>query len=78
MQVAYAKFGHGVEFFPSVEPDYGQVIMHARGNLSLDEKNAPVRQVEQRVLATKGLKTVYTRIGEQPRPRPTSPRTRSA
>ena len=24
---------------PSVEPDYGQVIVHARGNLSLDEKN---------------------------------------
>ena len=24
---------------PSVEPDYGQVIVHARGNLSLDEKD---------------------------------------
>jgi len=64
---AYGKFGNGVEFFPSVEPDYGQVIVHARGNLSLDEKDAAIRQVEKSVLATGGLKTVYTRVGEQPR-----------
>ena len=64
---AYGKFGHGVEFFPQVEPDYGQVIVHGRGNLSLDEKDAAVRQVEKKVLATPGLKTVYTRVGEQPR-----------
>src|SRR5262249_55207805 len=57
----------GVEFFPSVEPDYGQVVVHARGNLSLDEKNGAVAEVEKRVLAFQGLKTVYTRIGEQPR-----------
>ena len=63
----YAKFGNGVEFFPSVEPDYGQVIVHARGNLSLDEKDKAVRQVEKTVLAAQGLKTVYTRVGEQPR-----------
>ena len=29
VQMAYGKFGRGVEFFPSVEPDYGQVIVHA-------------------------------------------------
>lgn len=63
---AYTTFGHGVEFFPSVEPDYGQVIVHGRGNISLDEKDAAVRQVEKTVLATPGLKTVYTRVGEQP------------
>jgi multidrug efflux pump len=63
---AYGKFGHGVEFFPAVEPDYGQVIVHARGNLSLDEKDAAIRQVEKSVLGTQGLKTVYTRVGEQP------------
>jgi multidrug efflux pump len=67
VQVAYGKFGHGVEFFPSVEPDYGQTLIHARGNLSLEEKDRLVRQVEERVLATEGLKTVYARAGEQPR-----------
>lgn len=64
---AYGKLGHGVEFFPKVEPDYGQVIVHARGNLSLEEKDKAIRQVEKTVLATQGLKTVYTRVGEQPR-----------
>jgi multidrug efflux pump len=67
VQTAYGRFGHGVEFFPSVEPDYGQVIVHARGNLSLDEKDRAVAEVEKRVLAFDGLKTVYSRIGEQPR-----------
>jgi len=64
---AYGKLGNGVEFFPSVEPDYGQVIVHARGNLSLEEKDKTLAQVEKTVLATDGLETVYTRVGEQPR-----------
>ena len=67
VQVGYGKFGRGVEFFPAVEPDYGQVIVHARGNLALDEKNAMLAAAEKRVLEAKGLKTVYTRVGEQPR-----------
>src|SRR3954454_18602942 len=67
VQMAYGKLGHGVEFFPKVEPDYGQVVVHARGNLSLDEKDRLVRTVEERVLKSAGLKTVYTRAGEQPR-----------
>jgi multidrug efflux pump len=67
VQVAYGKFGRGVEFFPNVEPDYGQAIVHARGNLSLEEKTQAVMAVEKFVLAHPGMKTVYTRIGEQPR-----------
>lgn len=67
VQVAYGKFGRGVEFFPSVEPDYAQVIVHGRGNISLEEKNKAIAEVEKFVLGNKGLQTVYTRIGEQPR-----------
>lgn len=67
VQVVYAKFGRGVEFFPNVEPDYGQVIVHGRGNLSIEEKNKLVGAVEERVLAFDGINTVYTRVGEQPR-----------
>ena len=67
VQMAYGKLGKGVEFFPKVEPDYGQVVIHGRGNLSLDEKDRLVRTVEERVLKFSGLKTVYTRAGEQPR-----------
>ncbi|MGE3148028.1 MAG: efflux RND transporter permease subunit [Pseudorhodoplanes sp.] len=67
VQMAYGKFGSGVEFFPNVEPDYGQVIVHGRGNISLEEKNKFLAEVEKHVLAFEGLKTVYTRVGEQPR-----------
>ena len=67
VQMAYGKLGRGVEFFPKVEPDYGQVVIHGRGNLSLDEKDRLVRSVEDRVLKFSGLATVYTRAGEQPR-----------
>lgn len=67
VQMAYSKFGHGVEFFPKVEPDYGLVVVHGRGNLSIDEKDRAIRAVEKEVLGFAGLKTVYTRTGEQPR-----------
>ena len=39
----------------------------ARGNLSLDEKDHLIGEVEKRVLEFPGLATVYARIGEQPR-----------
>jgi hypothetical protein len=64
-QVTYGRFGKGVEFFPDVEPDFGQVVIHARGNLSIDEKDRLMKQVEARVLKFPGLSTVYARIGEQ-------------
>ena len=63
----YGKFGNGVEFFPEVEPDYGLVQVRARGNLSLVEKDRLVREVEQHVLATKGISNVYARSGERQR-----------
>lgn len=61
---AYGVFGKGVEFFPNVEPDYGIVQIHARGNLSITEKDQLVRQVEERILPMNELKTVYARSGE--------------
>jgi multidrug efflux pump len=67
VQTAYGKLGRGVEFFPNVEPDFGQVIVHARGNLALEEKNRLVGEVERRVIGFDSLKTVYARVGEQPR-----------
>ncbi|MBS7704623.1 efflux RND transporter permease subunit [Chelatococcus asaccharovorans] len=60
----YARFGNGVEFFPSVEPDYGLVQVRARGNLSIAEKDKLVREVESRLLGLPELGTVYARSGE--------------
>src|SRR5215210_2362525 len=61
---AYSRFGHGVEFFPNVEPDYGLVQVRARGNLSITEKDRLVRAVEERLLGMAELSTVYARSGE--------------
>jgi len=61
---AYGTYGKGVEFFPNVEPDYGLLYVHARGNLSIDEKDALVKQAEDRILGWPGIKTVYTRSGK--------------
>ncbi|MCO5071402.1 MAG: efflux RND transporter permease subunit [Rhizobiaceae bacterium] len=61
---AYSKYGAGVEFFPSVEPDYGLLYVHARGNLSLDEMDASTREAERRILGWPGITSIYTRVGK--------------
>lgn len=63
VQLAYGKFGKGVEFFPAIEPDAASVLVHARGNLSIHEIDQLVRQVEQRIIGLDGISTVYGRSG---------------
>ena len=55
----------GWSSFPDVEPDLGQILVHARGNLSVDEMDQLVREVEREVLQVPGIKTIYTRVGGQ-------------
>jgi multidrug efflux pump len=62
--VAYSKYGAGVEFFPTVEPDYGLLYVHARGNLSLGEMDVATREAESRILGWPGITSVYTRVGK--------------
>ena len=63
VQVYYAQHGNGVEFFPDVDPDNAIVLVHARGNLSIDEKDKLVREVEARVRKLNDFAAVYTRVG---------------
>ena len=65
VQYYYATHGNGVEFFPNVEPEQAIVLIHARGNMSVDEKDALVREVENRVLELDDFASVYTRSGQQ-------------
>jgi multidrug efflux pump len=58
---AYAAFGRGVEFFPEVEAEEAQVVVHARGDLSMAERDALVREVEGYVLGVAGIERVYAR-----------------
>ena len=59
----YAQHGTGVIFFPNVDPDNARVLVHARGNMSVEERDSLVRRVEDRVLLVDGIRTVYTRTG---------------
>ena len=63
VQVAYGKFGAGVEFFPDVDQDSAFVLVHARGNLSSEEKDSLMTEVEQRVMGLDEFDAIYTQTG---------------
>ncbi|MEZ5905720.1 MAG: efflux RND transporter permease subunit [Geminicoccaceae bacterium] len=58
---AYGTYGRGVEFFPSVEPERGQLMVHARGDHSVRERDALVSEVERRIQGVEGIRQVYAR-----------------
>ncbi|WP_428034459.1 efflux RND transporter permease subunit [Amphritea sp.] len=63
---AYTLFGKGVEFFPDVEPEMVLINLHARGDLSIYEKDRLLKQVEERVMDLPGFKSIYARSFNQP------------
>ncbi len=65
VQILYGALGRGVEFFPSIEPKAASVLIHARGNLSINEQDTLVRTVEDRILTIDGIKVFYTESGKQ-------------
>ncbi|WP_240223464.1 efflux RND transporter permease subunit [Rheinheimera hassiensis] len=58
---AYGKYNHGLEFFPSVEPESAQVWVRARGDMSIYEKDILLQKVEQRLLGLSEVKALYAR-----------------
>ena len=54
----YLLLGRGMVFFPDIEPDYLQVQVHARGDLSVWEADQLVREVERRAMGMEGVKAV--------------------
>ncbi|WP_372972251.1 efflux RND transporter permease subunit [Marinobacter sp.] len=58
---AYSAFNHGVEFFPEVEPESAQVHVRARGDLSIHERDAIVREVERRLAGSPEVSSLYAR-----------------
>ena len=60
---AFINFGRGVEQFPEVEPEFASIDIRARGDLSTDEKDYLVRQVEAYVLGSDEMESVYAKTG---------------
>ena len=65
--VCLCQFWQRVEFFPKIEPDRSIVNIHARGNLSANEMDRLVADVEAEILAMQAergeFKSIYTRSG---------------
>ncbi len=54
----------GFEFFPDVESDNATIDVRARGNLSIDEKNKILKEVEAKILdMTQDIKIFYSKVG---------------
>jgi multidrug efflux pump len=60
----YGANNNGVEFFVESEPEQAIVYVRARGNLSLEEKDALVLQAEDIVLAHPGVITAFAFAGD--------------
>jgi len=59
----FAMTPHRVEFFPSEDPETVTVYVKARGNMSPEAQDALVKQVESRLVGTKGVDSIYARAG---------------
>ena len=62
--VAFVAFGKGTEYFPEVEQPFALVDIRARGDLSIDEQDYLVRQVEERVLGMPEIEYLYVKTGD--------------
>jgi multidrug efflux pump len=65
--IAFFALGRGVEYIPDVEMPFAMVDIRARGDLSIDEQDTLVRQVENRVLGMPEIENLYTKTGSSSR-----------
>ncbi|MBL6814612.1 MAG: efflux RND transporter permease subunit [Pseudomonadales bacterium] len=65
---AYGQYGGGLIYFSEGENKFAVVNLRARGNLSVDETNQLLREVEERVLQVEGIAHVnaYTLLSGRP------------
>ncbi|MCB2159975.1 MAG: efflux RND transporter permease subunit, partial [Rhodobacteraceae bacterium] len=60
----YGQHSKGVEFFVESETEQAIIYLRARGNLSLEEKDAILREAESIVLDTPGIHSVFAFAGQ--------------
>ena len=56
-------FGRGIELFPETEPEFANIEIYARGDLSITEKDNLVKQIESFVLNSSETKSIYVKTG---------------
>ena len=60
----YSQNNLGVTFFVETEPERAMINVLARGNMSLDEKDKLVREIENDIIGIEGISSVFTTTGE--------------
>ncbi len=60
----FGENNNGVEFFVETEPEQATAYVRARGNLSVEEMDLLVAQVEEIVLADPGVRDVFAFAGQ--------------
>jgi multidrug efflux pump len=61
--VAFFFFGRGVELFPETEPEFANIEIYARGDLSITEKDTLVKQIESFVIDSSETESIYVKVG---------------
>ncbi len=64
VMIYFSNNNRGVEFFVESETEQAIVYVRARGNLSLEEKDALVQQAEEIVLEHPGIQSAFAFAGE--------------
>jgi len=62
--VYFGENNNGVEFFVETEPEQAIVYVRARGNLSLEEKDALVAMAERIVITQDGVRDIFAFAGD--------------
>ncbi|PST92640.1 efflux RND transporter permease subunit [Photobacterium jeanii] len=60
---SYSVAGLGAVFFPDVDPPHFTLKARSHGDLSIYEKDALMKSIEQRVLNAEGIESIYTKTG---------------
>ena len=62
--IAYGTFGKGLEFFPDIEPERAQIVVHARGDYSIAEKEDIMQTVNEAIGELSGVELFYSITGD--------------
>ena len=59
--INYGNNNQGASFFPSIEPDFGQIQVKSNDNLSLNEKNKIMMLIEEEIMNFTEIKNTYSK-----------------
>lgn len=64
--ILFKFFGRGSEFFPKIEPNNATIDIHARGNLSIYQKDDILKEIEKLILPkfSSEVRVFYTKVGK--------------